>query len=86
MAYYQRYSGSSETTREVTTQCALHSRSAYSKDDVDWLIGFTEGDGCFYTNGKRLWFILIQAEARVLYKARAILGFGRIQHTTQGYF
>ena len=76
----KRYFGSSETIREVTLTTRI------SKDDLDWFIGFAEGGGCLHTNGKRLWFILTQKEARILYQVRTMLGFGTINKTALGYF
>ena len=48
-------------------------------DELMWFIGFAEGDGCLYTDGKRLWFVATQAEATVLYRVRNILGFGSVR-------
>lgn len=77
----KRYFGSSETIREVTLTTRI------SKDELDWFIGFAEGDGCLHTNGgKRLWFILTQKEARILFQVRTMLGFGTINKTALGYF
>ena len=53
-------------------------RNEFQSDDWRWLIGFTEGDGCLHTDGKRLWYILIQKDSKVLYRAKRIIGFGKI--------
>lgn len=45
-----------------------------------------QGDGCFHTDGKRHWFILTQAEVRILFQIRSMLGYGKVQCTTKGYF
>ena len=31
-----------------------------------------------HTDGKRLWYILIQKDSKVLYRAKRIIGFGKI--------
>jgi len=54
-------------------------KNEFQSDLWKWLIGFAEGDGCLHTNGRRHWFILTQKENRVLYRARSIIGFGKIQ-------
>lgn len=51
----------------------------FQSDSWRWLIGFTEGDGCLHTDGKRHWYILIQKESKVLYRAKSIIGFGKIR-------
>ena len=48
---------------------------------LEWLIGFTEGDGCFFINNRNsLAFVLIQGEASlpVLKTIKEKLGMGRI--------
>lgn len=56
-------------------------------DELMWFIGFTEGCGSnFYTNGKRLSFIITQAEASVLYKIRSLLGFGSVKVRSDNYY
>ncbi|GJP39739.1 hypothetical protein CLOM_g24082 [Closterium sp. NIES-68] len=64
----------------------LFTQNKTISDELMWFIGFTEGDGCFYTNGKRLWFIITQAEASVLYKIRSLLGFGSVKVRSDNYY
>nr|QUO99233.1 putative LAGLIDADG homing endonuclease [Oedogonium sp. HN1801B] len=49
---------------------------------LEWLIGFTEGDGCFSSKIQRgrprLVFEIAQKDPKILYKIRKNLGFGRI--------
>lgn len=50
---------------------------------LQWFIGFTEGDGCFYIkqntpNYFTLIFELSQKDPKVLYRIRKTLGFGRV--------
>ena len=48
-------------------------------DELMWFIGFSEGDGCLYTDGSRHWFILTQMEVSPLYRVRRILGYGSVR-------
>jgi len=67
-------------------KCFLFTQKNTISDELMWFIGSTEGDACFYTNGKRLWFIITQAEASVLYKIRSLLGFGSVKVTSDNYY
>ena len=53
----------------------------YLKPDLQWLVGFAEGDGCWYADhtANRNMFIINQKDPTVLYKVREILGFGTIK-------
>ena len=66
--------GSSETTREATL------KSAYDPIFLDWLIGFTEGDGCFSVSEGRCFFIIQQAEPDVLYGIKDVRGMGSVTY------
>jgi len=51
---------------------------------IDWVIGFAEGDGCFYVSKSnprvlRQEFIITQKDPKVLYKVKQFLGFGRVE-------
>ncbi len=54
------------------------------KRDLEWLIGFVEGDGSFIVSGEgdkcRHFFIINQKSVKVLYKVRKILGFGKVSN------
>ena len=45
---------------------------------LEWFIGFVEGNGFFIVSNKKLFFILNQKEAKVLYFIRKNLGFGKV--------
>jgi len=49
---------------------------------LEWFIGFTEGDGCFCSriegNRPRLSFEIVQKDAKLMYKIRTTLGFGKV--------
>lgn len=49
-------------------------------NDLCWFVGFSEGIGSWYVDSKsrRTYFIINQKDAKVLYKVRSILGFGKI--------
>ena len=60
---------------------------------LEWFIGFSEGDGCFYSrmqdNHIRLSFEIVQKDAKLMYKIRTMLGFGKVSsftRTTQTYW
>jgi hypothetical protein len=45
---------------------------------LEWLIGFSEGDGSFFYSGKRLYFSIGQKDVKVLYYIKETLGFGNV--------
>nr|YP_203339.1 orf360 [Zancudomyces culisetae]AAW49506.1 orf360 [Zancudomyces culisetae] len=83
---------SSETTRETTllilnnnnfinNNLFLNNQSNKKKKiykDLEWLIGFTEGDGSFIKSKNRLYFVLTQKEIKILYYIKSLLGFGKV--------
>jgi hypothetical protein len=76
--------GSSETIREVSFDFelyvqhgVLHKKSVNLKN-LEWLIGFTEGDGSFIVSKNRNFFILTQKSYKTLCKVKKILGFGSV--------
>jgi hypothetical protein len=82
MTLFPLFSKTQSSKQNDCSNCSL----VFNRDQLDWFIGFAEGNGCLHTDGQRLWFILAQKEARILYRIRAMLGFGRIQQTAQGYW
>ena len=93
---YQDNIGSSETTREspsstfdFTNYLQYHRPEHKWKEDItvtinflEWFLGFTEGDGCFFSGleeGRpRLRFTLGQKDAKLIYKIKKRLGFGYV--------
>ena len=76
--------GSSETIREVSFNfdafvhnSVLHKKS-FNKKDLEWFIGFVEGDCSFIVSKHRNFFILTQKDCKVLYKVKKLLGFGSV--------
>lgn len=77
----------SETTRETSfnyDQYRIISGKNFndiSDDWLTWFIGFSEGDGCFFTgkNG-RLSFVLTQKEEAILDHIQITLGIGRVKN------
>lgn len=67
----------------------LEKNSTFSKDFLTWFIGFTEGDGSFYTEKteKKVspGFSLKQAEHSVLHRIKSQLGFGHITRENHFY-
>jgi hypothetical protein len=49
---------------------------------LEWFIGFSEGDACFYSRivdtRVRLSFEIVQKDAKLIHKIRTTLGFGRV--------
>ena len=49
---------------------------------LEWFIGFSEGDACFYSriekNRVRLFFEIAQKDPTLMYKVRTTLGFGHV--------
>jgi hypothetical protein len=82
----QTTTGSSETIRETAfnfsnykERLVSHKRSG--KIDpafLQWLVGFSEGDGSFIVSKGRMFFIITQKEERVLHRIRTELGFGKV--------
>lgn len=81
----------SETTRETSFNYDEY-RKISGKTVLDipdawltWFIGFSEGDGCFFTGkDKRLSFVLTQKETEILHHINKTLGIGRVRN--YGYF
>jgi hypothetical protein len=57
------------------------------ESDLQWFIGFAEGDGSWHADhkNKRNFFIITQKDPTVLYKIRDILGFGTITKPSKYY-
>lgn len=51
-----------------------------NREDLAWLAGFYEGEGCIYTrtDGRGIYLLIVQAQLEPIQRVRAILGFGRI--------
>lgn len=52
-----------------------------SRDFLEWLVGFTEGDGCFIVNSRgTAVFVITQAtiDIKILFLIKRTLGFGRV--------
>lgn len=51
---------------------------------LEWFIGFSEGDGCFYSRiadtRVRLCFEIVQKDAKLIHKIRTTLGFGQVSY------
>ena len=45
---------------------------------LEWFIGFSEGDGSFIVSNERCYFMINQKDLKILYKMKAILGFGQV--------
>jgi len=76
--------GSSETIREVSfnfdlfiKNSVLHKKKLIRRE-LEWVIGFTEGDGSFIVSKNRNFFILTQKSCITLYKIKKFLGFGSV--------
>lgn len=81
----------SETTRETSFKLDEYRKISGKNNDVisdnwlTWFIGFSEGDGAFFTGkDKRLIFVLTQKETAILNHVHATLGIGRVR--TYGNF
>ena len=78
--------GSSETIRKTAFNFSdyrerLVSHKKSGKIDsafLEWLVGFSEGDGFFIVSKGRLFFIINQKEEKVLHRIRTELGFGKV--------
>ena len=78
--------GSSETIRKTAFNFSdyrerLVSHKKSGKIDpafLEWLVGFSEGDGSFIVSKGRLFFIINQKEEKVLHRIRRELGFGKV--------
>ena len=76
----------SETTRETSfnfdsfRKITGKSPDEISDDWLTWFIGFSEGDGCFFTSkNNRISFILTQKESEILYSINKTLGIGIVR-------
>lgn len=80
--------GSPEAKRKITQLKRGTLRKAVLADD--WIVGFTEGDGCFSVYdgpwGHECSFILRQADPKVFYKLKKYWGFGSINMDKKGYW
>ncbi len=78
--------GSSETIRKTAFNFSdyrkrLVSHKKSGKIDpafLEWLVGFSEGDGSFIVSKDRMFFIINQKEEKVLHRIRTELGFGKV--------
>jgi hypothetical protein len=75
----------SETTRETSFNFENYrkitgkSPDEISDDWLTWFIGFSEGDGCFFTSkNNRISFILTQKETEILNSINNTLGIGKV--------
>jgi LAGLIDADG endonuclease len=61
----------------VTTK---NKKGGWNKNFLEWLVGFTEGDGSFLIDIKRgrLFFVITQRDPKLLYAVRKGLGFGSV--------
>ena len=81
--------GSPEAIRKITQ---LKQREKTKKVYLtnEWIVGFTEGDGCFSVYdgpwGYECSFILRQADPKVFYKLKKYWGFGSINMDAEGYW
>ena len=78
--------GSSETKREVSSN---RSSKEYT-DDLQWLVGVTDGDGTFHFSEQKgrftFYFKIAQStyNLRMLYHIKKILGVGKVQVAVDG--
>lgn len=76
--------GSSETIREVSfnferfVQNSVSHKKNFSQKELEWVVGFAEGDGSFIVSKNRNFFILTQKSFKILSKVKSILGFGSV--------
>ena len=78
--------GSSETIRKTAFNFShyrekLVSHKKSGKIDpafLEWLVGFSEGDGSFIVSKGRMFFIINQKQEKVLHRIRTELGFGKV--------
>ncbi len=88
--------GSSETIRETPLNLSksfcfdayfTHFKTEHIKlintQFLEWFIGFSEGGGSFIVSNNRNYFIINQKDLKILYKIKAILGFGQVLKYTQ---
>jgi hypothetical protein len=57
--------------------------SPVPNDSLEWFIGFVEGDGSFMVKENRPIFVINQADLKVLYFIRSLLGFGVVRTFNQ---
>lgn len=76
----------SETTRETSFNYSEYRKiTGKNSDDISddwltWFIGFSEGDGCFFTGkDNRISFVLTQKEIEILNCINKTLGIGRVK-------
>jgi hypothetical protein len=85
----ETYTQSSSKVKKPTEDSARPShKKPYTKDYIDWLVGFTEGDGSFVINNEtnKVSFIITQKDPKVLYHIKKSLGFGRIYKCADSYY
>ncbi len=94
--------GSSETyTQSISNQSTLKKgvktlkdsakpthKTEYPATFIEWLVGFTEGDGSFVvdTKANRVSFVITQKDPRVLHYIRTNLGFGKVYENKDTYY
>ncbi len=81
---FEKEKGSSETIREVSFQfndfdknLVLHKKKI-NHADLEWLIGFTEGNNSFIVSTNSNYFQITQNSYKILNKIKKILGFGSV--------
>ncbi len=74
-----------DNTSKVLSILSETNTYTYHKDDIDWFIGFVEGDGCFTHNrGAPVFAInLHEDDAPILNYIKKILGFGNISRCSE---
>jgi hypothetical protein len=77
---------SSETTSTDTFYFSLFTSNYKLIDQawLEWFVGFAEGDASWIVSGTRLFFILTQKEANILYHIQETLGFGSVYIDSKG--
>lgn len=83
--------GSSETIREVSfnfdlfiKNSVLHKKK-FKLSELEWLIGFTEGNGSFIVSKNRNFFIITQKSCKSLHKIKQRLGFGSVTKAGENF-
>jgi hypothetical protein len=72
--------GNFKKAQEVQKGSSETIRKAYKKEFIDWLVGFTEGDGSFIISERNLEFKITQSstDVDVLFYIKEELGFGSV--------
>jgi len=88
----ETYTQSSLNVQEGKEQAENSARpshkKAYTTDFIDWLVGFTEGDGSFEVKNEtqRVSFIITQKDPKVLYFIKKELGYGQVYECKDTYW